>query len=159
MGLWGKLVSGIVETGVEMAKMKSSLEAFAAENASVLKKIMSGKEISVSEFLELYDQRTYDIHSKQNDVKFMKELDFEGLYLIKNKSKKRYYLGKGANVFRKVDRHFRGYGNQDIFADYEKKNRFVVCFMRLENSGYETLSDYEKSIIQELRSTDDEKPY
>ena len=89
-------------------------------------------------------KRTYDIHSRQDDIKFMKELDFQGLYVIKNLTNKRYYIGRGDKVFRKVDRHFRGYGNQEVFVDYSKKDEFVVSFIKFDDSEYDNMDEFEK---------------
>ncbi|MBQ8143963.1 MAG: hypothetical protein IJ042_04110 [Butyricicoccus sp.] len=147
-----RFASKISDASFRLSKMTSSINAFIDENSELLQKIMSGKEVPISEFLELYDTRTYNIHSRQNDIKFIKELDFKGLYVIRNLSMEKYYLGRGDHVLKKVDRHFRGYGHPDIFADYERKNKFVVYFLKLDSSGFDDLDNFEKNIRLNLKS-------
>lgn len=146
MGHLSKLIYKSIDTGIELSKFNLSLKNFINDNLDIFQKIMSGRQVPVLDFLELYDKRIYDIHSKQKDIKYMKELDFKGLYYIKNQTQKKHYVGYGDKVFRKVDRHFRGYGNQDIYKDFKRKNKFTVSFGSLENSGYDNLEDFSASI-------------
>lgn len=148
-----RYIEKVEDTNTRIKKLNTSLNKFIYENSELLEKIMTGEKILVFDFLKLYDTRIYDIHSRQNDIKYMKELDFKGLYYIQNLSKKKCYLGSGDNVFRKVDRHFRGYGNQDIFDDYKNKNIFEVSFFKLESSEFDNLNDFEKEIRSRLNIT------
>ena len=54
----------------------------------------AGNEVMVSDFLGLCDERVYNMDSKQNDIKYMKRLDFAGLYYIKNITKRKCYEKK-----------------------------------------------------------------
>ena len=147
-----KIAYKLFDTGIGVHRLSTSLKKFIDENYELLQKVMSEREVSVSDFLELYDKRIYDIHSKQNDIKYMKDWDFKGLYYIKNLTKKKYYIGRGDKVFRKVDRHFRGYGHQGLFADFEKGDKFSVIFWKLDGSGYDNLDDLEKETKASLSS-------
>lgn len=144
-----KLIFKIFDTSYEVHKFSKSINNFVEQNKPLFIKIGSGDEIDIDDFLALYDQRIYDIRSKQEDIKYMKSLDFKGVYCIKNNSKQKYYIGMGDKVFRKVERHFKGYGNQDIFSGYNKKNQFSVMFFRFEGSGYDSLTEYENCIKKE----------
>lgn len=146
MSSFFKILTAVSEVG----KVKSSVDHFVESNMKLLKKIMSGKEVSATEFLNLCDSRTYDIHSKQNDIKVTKELDFRGVYAIINRTKEKYYLGQSGSVFRKVERHFKGYEHPDIFSDFKRKNKFVIQFFKLENSKYTDLNEFEKVIRSQL---------
>ena len=77
-----------MDFGTEAKIYTASLDRFMRENYNTLQKIMNKGEVSARAFLDLYDERTYDIRNKQDDIKFMKKLDFKGLYLIKNLTKK-----------------------------------------------------------------------
>lgn len=145
MGLFAQtILNNLFDTGTEVYKLNLSLRRFIEDNYELLRLVMSGREVFVPDFLELYNKKIYDIHSKQNDIKYMKDLDFEGIYCIKNQTKKKYYVGRGDKVFRKVNRHFTGYGNQEIFADYDSNDKFFVKFGKLYGSGYSNLNDFEK---------------
>lgn len=82
--------------------------------------------ISSEEFFDAYDVRIYDPQNDQHDIKIMKEHDFEGGYVLWNKSKNLYHTGVGTCVYKKVERHFRGYGNEAVFFDCEEGDSFAV---------------------------------
>lgn len=136
-----RLACKLYDLGVGTEKMGKSIFRFVGENYDVLMRIMSGKELSVVEFLRLYDQRIYNVHSKQNDIKYMKDLDFKGIYCIKNVTKKKFYVGHADRVFKKVERYFRGFENASIYADYENNNYFTVQFFYLESNGYNNINE------------------
>jgi hypothetical protein len=48
---------------------------------------------------------------------FVKEYDFTGVYIIFNESQNMHYIGKSTNVFIRINSHFTGKGNGDIYAD------------------------------------------
>ena len=146
-----KYMFKIMDFGTEAKKYTASIDRFMGENYNTLQHIMNEGEVSIQAFLELYDERTYDIRNKQDDIKFMKTLDFKGLYLIKNLSKKKYYLGYGDKVFRKVDRHFKGYGNKEIYDDFKKGHTFVVSFGKYDADAYASIELYEKESRTYLR--------
>lgn len=151
MGQFAKqIIYKSLDTGTELYSMSSSLKKFFEENYELIQKVMSGSEVSALDFLELYNKRIYDIHSKQNDIKYMKNLDFKGLYCIKNLTKKKYYIGRGDKVFRKVDRHFRSYGHQEIFDDFKDEDKFTVMFWKLDGSGFDNLGGLEKETKKSL---------
>ena len=76
----------------------------------------------------LCDERVYNMDSKQNDIKYMKRLDFAGLYYIKNITKKKCYVGRADNVYKKVERHFKGHENQEIFNDFNDVVNITLHF-------------------------------
>lgn len=83
-----KFVNSIMNVKDDLENFQESLSDFISENQILLQNILSGKEVMVSDFLGLCDERVYNMDSKQNDIKYMKRLDFAGLYYIKNITKK-----------------------------------------------------------------------
>lgn len=105
--------------------------------------------VSPDEFLKAYNMRIYDYHNKQNDIKIMKSVDFAGVYIINNQTKKICLIRKAGNVLKKIDRHFRGYECQEIYKDFKNRDQFSIRVIRLENSGFSNISELEKKILED----------
>ena len=73
--------------------------------------------------------------------------NFPGVYIIYNKSKDMYYVGQGKQVLNRVNSHFTGKGNGDVYADYKYGDEFTIRMIALENSGFETLNELERRTI------------
>lgn len=73
--------------------------------------------------------------------------NFAGVYILYNKSKDMYYVGQGKQVLNRVNSHFTGKGNGDVYADYKYGDEFTIRMIALENSGFETLNELERNTI------------
>lgn len=73
--------------------------------------------------------------------------NFAGVYILYNKSKDVYYVGQGKQVLNRVNSHFTGKGNGDVYADYKYGDEFTIRMIALENSGFETLNELERNTI------------
>lgn len=72
----------------------SSAQTQTAKAKEVLEKILDvSKDVPVEEFLKMYDMRMYDISNKQSDIKFMKNVDFEGVYILRNATQNKCFVG------------------------------------------------------------------
>ena len=117
------------------------------ELGDIMSRILSeDEEVLIEEFLEAYDVRSYNFHSKQNDIKFMKSIDFAGIYILHNLDKNIYFVGKSGKVFRKINRHFRGYENKEVYKDWKNRNKFTVQIISFESSEYNDINVLEKEI-------------
>lgn len=74
--------------------------------------------------------------------------DFVGIYILYNTTKSKYYIGQSKRVFSRVNQHFTGRGNGDLYADYKYGDRFTIKMVRLENSGFSSLNDLERCAIK-----------
>ena len=74
--------------------------------------------------------------------------DFEGVYILHNRTKDIYYVGQGKHVHQRVTAHFSGRGNGDVYADYKYGDEFTIKMVELENSGYTTLNELERHMIR-----------
>ena len=74
--------------------------------------------------------------------------DFAGVYILYNQTKKMYYVGQGKRVFQRVNSHFTGHGNGDVYADYKYGDKFTIKTIKLENSGFRTLNELERNTIK-----------
>lgn len=73
--------------------------------------------------------------------------NFAGVYILYNKTKKIYYIGQSQKVLNRVNLHFTGKGNGDVYADYKYGNKFTIRIISLEHSGYKSLNELERHII------------
>ncbi|MFQ6804639.1 MAG: hypothetical protein ACLRT5_07105 [Lachnospiraceae bacterium] len=133
----GKFIDDMVSLGVEALFAIPDAKKKAAKANEMIERLTSGtEEVPIEEFIEIYDLRTHNFDSKQDDIKFMKEWDFEGVYILHNCARNFYHIGRGNHVLRKIDRTFRGYENQDVYEDWSHGDKFTVWIVPLENSGY-----------------------
>ena len=73
--------------------------------------------------------------------------NFAGVYILFNQSKNMYYVGQGKQVLNRVNAHFTGKGNGDVYADYKYGDSFTIKMIALENSGFDTLNELERHTI------------
>ena len=75
--------------------------------------------------------------------------DFPGVYILYNNTRNMYYVGQGKQVLRRVNSHFTGHGNGDVYADYKYGNQFTISMIALEGSGFQTLNELERNTIKQ----------
>lgn len=74
--------------------------------------------------------------------------DMVGVYIIYNKNRKMYYVGQATRLFFRVNQHFTGHGNGDVYGDYKRGgDKFTIKLIPLVNSGYYDLDKLEKDMI------------
>lgn len=59
-----------------------------------------------------------------------------------------YYVGQGKKVFQRVNNHFTGHGNGDVYADYKYGDKFTIKMIALSKSGFSTLNELERNTIR-----------
>lgn len=74
-------------------------------------------------------------------------MNFAGVYILFNSTKNMYYVGQGKEVLNRVNSHFTGKGNGDVYADYKYGDKFTIKMIALKNSGFSTLNDLERNTI------------
>ena len=78
---------------------------------------------------------------------FALTMNFAGVYILFNATKNMYYVGQGKEVLNRVNSHFTGKGNGDVYADYKYGDKFTIKMIALKNSGFSTLNDLERNTI------------
>lgn len=73
--------------------------------------------------------------------------NFAGVYILFNQTKNMYYVGQGKQVLNRVNAHFTGRGNGDVYADYKYGDSFTIKMIALENSGFDSLNELERYTI------------
>ena len=78
--------------------------------------------------------------------------DLVGVYVIYNSSKQKYYVGQAKRLLFRVNQHFTGHGNGDVYADYVYGDRFLISLMPLADSDYTDIDAFEKDMIQKYHA-------
>lgn len=75
--------------------------------------------------------------------------DFTGIYILRNKSLNKYYVGQSLSVMRRMRSHFLGSGNKDVYRDYVgKDNIWETTSISLSDSGFRSLNELERHYIE-----------
>lgn len=74
--------------------------------------------------------------------------DFRGVYVLYNIDKNKYYVGQGVRVLSRINNHFTGRGNGDVYADYKYGDRFTIKVIPLAGSGADSLNQLERLTIE-----------
>lgn len=74
--------------------------------------------------------------------------DFKGVYVLFNEDKNKYYVGQGIRVLSRVNNHFTGRGNGDVYADYRYLDHFTIRIIPLAGSGFDNLNQLERYTIE-----------
>src|SRR5690554_2320401 len=99
----------------------------------IKQKINKELEISITEFYDGYVNRRVSI---------------KGVYVIRNKTKNKYYVGQSQNIVLRVRKHLEGSGNGHLFADYKYGDLFSVILIRFNPNKYTSLSHQERAYIE-----------
>lgn len=106
--------------------------------------------------LEITPQNFFKIRNASNGGKGRRHIssqyDFPGVYILHNHTKNLYYVGQGKSVFSRVNNHFTGHGNGDVYADYKYGDQFTIKMIALEGSGFRTLNELERNTITTYNS-------
>ena len=100
-------------------------------------------EYTPSQFMWLRRQR----FGTKNKKSYALEHNFPGVYILLNKTKNMYYIGQGKEVINRINSHFTGKGNGDVYHDYKSGDQFVIRIIPLKKSGFKTLNELEKNTI------------
>ena len=100
-------------------------------------------EMTPEEFMEM---RRYSFGGRGRPSYALTK-NFAGVYILFNESKNMYYVGQGKQVLNRVNAHFTGKGNGDVYADYKYGDSFKIRMIALENSGFDTLNELERYTI------------
>lgn len=102
----------------------------------------SQKEITPKQFFKFRNKRGKDRKYISN------KYNFSGVYILYNYDKDLYYVGQGKKIFNRINAHFTGKGNGDVYADYKYGDKFGIRMISLKESKFKTLNELERYAIQ-----------
>lgn len=123
----------------EWVKAEREYEKHIKEEQEFCQRLTSGDETITPE-------KFFDIK------KFNKMNDFTGVYIIYNHDKKMFYVGQAVRILFRVNQHFTGHGNGDVYADYKYGDTFTIRLLPLSESGFNSLDEFEKDMIQKTNA-------
>lgn len=88
------------------------------------------------------------------EIKKHQRGDVVGVYIIHNETNDRYYVGQAKKLFFRINQHFTGHGNGDVYADYKYGDDFAIKIIRLSESGYDDIDLLEKDMIAKYHAYD-----
>lgn len=98
--------------------------------------------------LEMTPQEFFEMRNHRRGRSFYSlTMNFAGVYILYNKTKNMYYVGQGQQVLNRVNAHFTGKGNGDVYADFKYGDEFSIKMIALEGSGFPTLNELERDAI------------
>lgn len=103
--------------------------------------------LTPKEFFNLRNRKTMD-----NKQHISSSYSITGVYVLFNETKNLVYVGQGKNVLSRVNSHFTGSGNGDVYADYKYGDEFKIKLVSLVSSGYASLNDLERAMINTYNS-------
>lgn len=80
--------------------------------------------------------------------------DISGVYIIYNVTQDMYYVGQATRLYFRINQHFTGHGNGDVYADYKYGDDFLIAYIPLNDSGYSSLDALERAKIAEYNACD-----
>ena len=104
-----------------------------------------------SNALEITPEEFFEMRNKsfggRGSPKYANKFNFSGVYILYNCSKDMYYVGQGKQVFDRVNSHFTGKGNGDVYADYKYGDEFSIKMIALDESDFYSLNELERHTI------------
>lgn len=82
------------------------------------------------------------------DKNTIQKANFDGVYIIHNKTKDLFYVGQATRILDRLNQHFTGHGNGDVYADYKYGDKFTIRTIALRKSGFRTLNELERNAIE-----------
>lgn len=73
---------------------------------------------------------------------------FPGVYIINNVTKNKPYVGQSKNVLQRVQSHFTGHGNGDVYADYKYGDQFTIKMLDFTKTDFQSLNELERYCIK-----------
>lgn len=86
------------------------------------------------------------------EIKNKQKGDVVGVYVIHNETQNMYYVGQAKRLFFRINQHFTGHGNGDVYADYKYGDNFTIKIVKLSDSGYDDLNLLEKDLIRKYNA-------
>ena len=121
--------------------------ALSLKPKSLKKIVKSSKEIGVEDFLKLRNKKKGKGKKLASD-----SADVSGVYIIHNRSKRKYYVGQAKHIVSRANSHFTGKGNGRVYADYIYGDRFSIRFVALKGSREKDLNSLERKYIKKYRA-------
>lgn len=100
-------------------------------------------DLTPEEFMEMRESA----FGERSHSSYALTRNFAGIYILINHTRNMCYVGQATQVLNRVNSHFTGKGNGDVYADYKYGDDFTIRMIALENSGFSSLNELERYAI------------
>ena len=139
VGILAIFLLGIaIYVGINEIRLNKEIEKIDEE---LYRFLYNFKEITSEDFL--YLRKGYSGNNYLSN-----EYNVPGIYILNNNTENICYVGQGKKVFTRVNAHFTGNGNGDVYADYKYGSAFTVRIVTLESTNYTSLNELEREYIR-----------
>ena len=120
----------------------------------ILRLITNEKEISPNTFFMIHNTLNRKQENKffYFDYSYWSKRNSCGVYVLFNKTKNKYYVGQSKKIFYRINNHFSGCGNHDVYDDYCHGDIFTIRIIPLKKSNYISLNKLERHAIMTFKS-------
>ena len=109
---------------------------------------IDAREIELQQNMDAFLQSVQDITPEEFfEIKQRQQGDIVGVYIIHNETRNQYYVGQAKKLFFRINQHFTGHGNGDVYADYKYGDDFSIKIIKLSDSGYDDIDKLERDMI------------
>lgn len=141
-GLIFLTIGGVVKQArIERERLESIRMALTELSSGV-------RVLTPTEFMWLRTQKT---NSKGRPL-YSNHYNIPGVYILHNNDNDQYYIGQGIKVLDRVNDHFNGRGNGDVYADYKYGANWSIRVVSLDSSNFHTLNQLEREYINHYDS-------
>lgn len=95
---------------------------------------------------------TSEMSAQEFFFEYATAAEISGCFVLHNRSKDKYYIGKGDRIAQRVFWYLCGGGNADIYADYAFGDAFTVKVFPIEDSSYASVDALERALFKKYVS-------
>ncbi|MDR2519529.1 MAG: GIY-YIG nuclease family protein [Eubacteriaceae bacterium] len=116
-------------------------------NRQMLRLLNTQKPVTPEEFF-----RMREAGAGRENAKEGKAFEQKGVYVLTNTNSQKKYVGQGIRVGDRIARHFTGKGNEGVYRDYRKGDRFLIRTAALSDTGFRSLNEMERCAIASFKA-------
>ena len=139
------MIGAVIVVGLPIALLNEwALQQQEAYRKQVQSIADGGTAVTPEQFFKIRESYKGHLH----------DFDFMGCYVIHNLTKNMFYVGQATHVPQRVNNHFTGKGNGDVYADYKYGNQFEIRLVNIMDTEYSRLDDLERDLINAFDAYD-----
>ncbi len=119
----------------------------------VISDYMNARQLALQNKTDVFLNSIQDITPEEFfEIRNRQKGDIVGVYIIHNETNDKYYVGQAKKLFFRINQHFTGHGNGDVYADYRFGDDFSIKIIKLSDSGYDDIDKLEKDMIEKYNA-------
>ena len=128
--------------GIRRKELQNAISDFIKERR---RSIQNNMNAFLNQAVTITPEEFFEIKNKQKG-------DIVGVYIIHNETQGQYYVGQAKKLFFRINQHFTGHGNGDVYADYKYGDDFSIKILKLSDTGYDDIDQLERDMIRKYNA-------